>query len=138
MQLDICKEMASIGTGPATKFSMHNSEFSCLGSGDITCWGDNNIGKCSHFSSREEYYRHGCDHEWYSTSAGLLFYHVVVENSVAKLKYASPLILYISMVIYLCYLRYSKSQGTKSSSSTIMMTISSFRSLVFIILFLFN
>lgn len=94
--------MAWISTGPTTNFNMHHSEHSRLGSGDISCWGGDNMGKCSYFSSGEEYYRHGCDYGWYSTSAGLLFHYALVENSVAKLKYAFLFIFFVHLLCYLC------------------------------------
>lgn len=70
-----------------------------MGGGDISCWGGNNMGESSHFSSGEEYYRHGCYYGWYSTSSRVLFYYALVENSVAKLEYVFFLWLFIVLFV---------------------------------------
>lgn len=87
-QLDICKEMANICARTSTKHTLQPFDSFCMACCHFPYSSSARVGKHPYCSS-------GKEHNWFSCYNGgccfasvILLYNAVVENTMAKLKYA--------------------------------------------------
>lgn len=88
IQLDICKEMANICARTSTKHTLQLFDSFCMACCHFPY-------SCSARVGKHPYYSSGKEHNWFSCYNGgccfasvILLYNALVENTMAKLKYA--------------------------------------------------
>lgn len=87
--------MARNSAGPSVKCNMHFSVCFCMGYCSLSNCSSYHLGDVVDFNLGSRYYRAGCHNGWCCTVAGILCYHALVENTMAKLKYvASPYFIF--------------------------------------------
>lgn len=85
-QLDLCKKMATSFTGTSVGHDMWFSMFVCLGGCNFSSYGASYMGMLVDHNLGSRYNWIGCNNGWHCSSIGILFYHALVENKMAKLK----------------------------------------------------
>lgn len=87
-QLDICKRMARNYPRAPIKCSLRFAIYVCMGDCSFSNCSCNGMGKYTYCTFESEYNWIGCNNGRHSSFVGLLFYHALVEDTMAKLKYA--------------------------------------------------
>ena len=88
-QLDFCQKMAEYLTRTSTGYAMFFFISIGMGGCCISSCGAYHVGMLANHNIRSRYCWSGCNNGWHCSFIGILFNHAVVEDSMAKLKYAS-------------------------------------------------
>ena len=79
--------MAGNYPGAAIKCTMQFSISVCMGDCSLSHRSGDGMGKYTYCTFESEYNWIGCNNGRHSSFVGLLFYHALVEDTMAKLKY---------------------------------------------------